>query len=705
MRMWRKLGRDVASFALVFLLLSVPALVVESLAQIGAPGIWQSRLLGISTKGLEGFWVFGDPNGRGKWYQPRRNLLKASEDLTSALWTKTNATATATTFTPSAQNGGVTQSVSVSEGIQYTLSATIASAGNTSLEWVACGDYVSLSVTASEQRYSVTFTAASTGSCDIGLRDPNTSGFGAVTFTNVQLEVGTTATTYQPTGDDQVIWDWSGNGNHLQNGSSSSSDTNDASLVTPSSRNVAPIEYVSDLSQWYLSGGTRIDSHTITINPGAYIGFWSNTVANTYSAFCVDVEVTSGGAVDVKSSYSSKGSHSTGVTSGRHCSFRGGRASAMSPIFSGTGLDDLTPVGTSFTCAVDYLPDDNRYVAYYLIKIDGEGSPDTFSWSHDNGATWQATNVPITGETQELDCGISIRFSNTTGHTLGDQWEILVYYQFSMVAASSSNSEPVTVKITNLQVEYCSSLDCSPTPYTDPATESVVAGARFDGVDDYIADGAEQAGDHIGSWTFVVRGVPSTGTAVYSEGNDSSSAQGFRLETSEAALRVVLTDDAGATLVDAITTNGVFDGAIHVVTVVLDAGSYAVYVDGSLDTSGSYTPTTVTVNKAAIGAITGPSYSGFFNGTVIGGKVASRALSAAEVGSLHRNLAYYIWNWRAACPDGYRDTICQNPPLYAFKPPEEVERILRAQAMLELANIFPLLASPGQVLGWKEMVR
>ena len=124
-----------------------------------------------------------------------RNELAAgsTEDLTDSNWTLTDATATATTFTPSAQNGQVAQSFPARSGIEYVLAADIASAGNTVLTWLhigaAGGDTDPVTVSPAADRYSVTFTGS--------------SAVGAAAFTGSGLDDatsgGTYATGYQPT--------------------------------------------------------------------------------------------------------------------------------------------------------------------------------------------------------------------------------------------------------------------------------------------------------------------------------------------------------------------------------------------------------------------------------------------------------------------------------------------------------------------------
>lgn len=81
------------------------------------------------------------------------------------------------------------------------------------------------------------------------------------------------------------------------------------------------------------------------------------------------------------------------------------------PVFTGTGLNDLTVSGT-------YTGITNRI---YKVEINTEDAPDTFNWSDDNGATW--TNaVAMTGAPQLLSNGVSIDFAATTGHTSTDLW-------------------------------------------------------------------------------------------------------------------------------------------------------------------------------------------------------------------------------------------------------------------------------------------
>lgn len=85
--------------------------------------------------------------------------------------------------------------------------------------------------------------------------------------------------------------------------------------------------------------------------------------------------------------------------------------------FSGSGLNDFHVRG-KHTGTEGH---------YYIVRIDGTGSPNTFRWSNDYGSTWVQTGVPITGSKQDLEYGIKILFDSQTGHTLNDQWAFYAY--------------------------------------------------------------------------------------------------------------------------------------------------------------------------------------------------------------------------------------------------------------------------------------
>jgi 3-mercaptopyruvate sulfurtransferase SseA len=76
-----------------------------------------------------------------------------------------------------------------------------------------------------------------------------------------------------------------------------------------------------------------------------------------------------------------------------------------------TGTSDLV-VGSVYTSGTN---------STFTVEIDSIGSPDTFRWSGNNGATWTSA-VAITGSAQTLISGLTVSFGSTTGHTLNDIW-------------------------------------------------------------------------------------------------------------------------------------------------------------------------------------------------------------------------------------------------------------------------------------------
>jgi len=64
-------------------------------------------------------------------------------------------------------------------------------------------------------------------------------------------------------------------------------------------------------------------------------------------------------------------------------------------------------------------------VTIYTIVIDSEGhdgGPDTFAWGVGKIFDKRVQSVPITGDWQELNAGVKIRFENRNGHSTGSLW-------------------------------------------------------------------------------------------------------------------------------------------------------------------------------------------------------------------------------------------------------------------------------------------
>ncbi len=94
------------------------------------------------------------------------------------------------------------------------------------------------------------------------------------------------------------------------------------------------------------------------------------------------------------------------------------QVSVEAPVFMLGTLDDLSSGGT-------YVGTSGNL---FYVTIDGTGTPDTFSWSDDNGDCLGEFFVPITGAAQTLCNGVTITFGATTGHNNSEQWQILTTY-------------------------------------------------------------------------------------------------------------------------------------------------------------------------------------------------------------------------------------------------------------------------------------
>ena len=91
-------------------------------------------------------------------------------------------------------------------------------------------------------------------------------------------------------------------------------------------------------------------------------------------------------------------------------------------IFSGTGLNNMTSVGTYTGTAES---------AVYEVQIDSLGATDTFRWRKDGGA--YTTGVAITAGNQTLSDGVQAFFASIGGHTLNDRWIIIAHNADTLV--------------------------------------------------------------------------------------------------------------------------------------------------------------------------------------------------------------------------------------------------------------------------------
>jgi len=88
-------------------------------------------------------------------------------------------------------------------------------------------------------------------------------------------------------------------------------------------------------------------------------------------------------------------------------------------------LDDLE-IGGAHDLSPPKVDGHELYGAsVYTIRIDSEGAegkPDTFAWGVGKLFDLQHTQVPVTGDWQDLSNGVKVRFKNKTGHSKGSLW-------------------------------------------------------------------------------------------------------------------------------------------------------------------------------------------------------------------------------------------------------------------------------------------
>lgn len=105
------------------------------------------------------------------------------------------------------------------------------------------------------------------------------------------------------------------------------------------------------------------------------------------------------------------------------------------------GLNDMTVTG-------EYTGDRDRT---FRVYVDANGTPDTFKWSEDGGATWNSTTVNMAAKVY-INYGLELNFAATTGHTIGNYWEFT-----ASAMAVSTVAQKVT--LSSLQVSSDAQVD------------------------------------------------------------------------------------------------------------------------------------------------------------------------------------------------------------------------------------------------------
>jgi len=173
------------------------------------------------------------------------------------------------------------------------------------------------------------------------------------------------------------------------------------------------------------------------------------------------------------------------------------------------------------------------------------------------------------------------------------------------------------------------------------------AGAQLDGTDDYIACGTGPsaiAGD------ITVMALINSGAAlsrsmfIAGDRKATSDKNGweFFVQNTASGEKLVFQADSGASGGYRIGSTGVADGVWHHVAGVRLGNTFHVYVDGSLDDSGSSIDLAGDISSTSITCVgRSPSSNDCFLGLIDGVMIFSRALSAGEIKQ------HYLRNLRA----------------------------------------------------------
>ena len=239
-----------------------------------------------------------------------------------------------------------------------------------------------------------------------------------------------------------------------------------------------------------------------------------------------------------------------------------------------------------------------------------------------------------------------------------------VHFEYGPTTAYGSSSSNITISATGHTEEAVSSAiastlssrtdvlhyrlvatkDGATTVYGDDQEIRLASGNdfTFDGTNDYIDVSSHATlpiyrsgagtGYSIAMW---VKGSPLNGANLYSEAASSGSAR-FSLQTyTNGLLWAYIVDDNGVVRQSALYYGGtLFDNTWHHFVWVDSNGSVITYLDGNQAGTATYTPGSMSLNRASMGALLAGSASQFFNGRMDEVSVWDKVLSVTEIRDL-----------------------------------------------------------------------
>ena len=454
------------------------------------------------------------------------------------------------------------------------------------------------------------------------------------------------AALYEKTEDRQSFYDFSYHGNHARSGSTTGKDTNDPTIV-PTCRNELAAGSTEDLtdSNWTL---TDASATATAFTPSAQNGqVVQSFPARSGIEYVLAADIASAGNTDLTWLHIGAAAGDTdpvtvSPTSTRYNVTFTGSSAVGAAVFTGTGTNDATSGGTYTT---GYQP------TTYRVEIDGTGTPDTFKWSEDGGVTWTATGVAITGSAQTLSRGVTVTFGATTGHTAGDYWDIAAGKNVSLGLRDANASAWGAITFTRVQVEVGSIA----TYYANPATESVPL-LEFDGVNDYLATSFVVPLKDLTILTLVHRNKYDSYCTVVKSGSKL-------LQTNISSAQGLFYPDVSY---GPVAFDGMFPaGQTHIVAITYEYSTRSAcgYLDGVLLSCAIASYPAASDGAVYIGAW-GPGVTNPWDGLITLPLVYDRPLSPAEVARVSKYIAQQVWDHWGVCPEGYKATIGQKPPMH-----------------------------------------
>lgn len=177
----------------------------------------------------------------------------------------------------------------------------------------------------------------------------------------------------------------------------------------------------------------------------------------------------------------------------------------------------------------------------------------------------------------------------------------------------------------------------------------------FNGSNTYVQQNSAGVYSHTTPYwiSFWVKGSAQSDKVIVGHGRSSTTTPIFTLASGlvgTSKLKAFVRDDTSTIKLNSIeSTTTVFDNTPHHVVWVDNAGTAALYIDKVQDaTNFNYTPTALTIDRFAVGAVIRTSVANYFNGLIDNVSVGTGTLSAQDITDLYDKkypTSYLTWKF------------------------------------------------------------